>query len=352
MPNLELLSISHAYQKDRTVLEKVNISAETGEIICIIGESGCGKSTILKLIAGLEEPQNGEIYIDKKCIVGQKTYIPPEKRAIGIVFQEPSLFPHKRVIDNVTISIDSKISKKEKIQRAMDMLKSLDMAKYAKCYPHTLSVGQQQKVAIARALAQQAKIMLLDEPFASLDGLSKQKIISQVLPILKSQKITIVLVTHDPAEALTIANRIYVLQNKTIVQSGKAMELYCRPQTLFVANFFGQLNCIEGTVKKSKVETIFGNMEVDMEAGALTEGAKVQLYIRPEAFSIAQDSKIIASVHEIIFLGMTSLVYFKATNGEIYSIRANSDQLPKIGEKINLKLDRSKTFIFAEDAEY
>jgi iron(III) transport system ATP-binding protein len=353
MPNLELFSVSHAYQKDQPILEKVSISAEQGEIICIIGKSGCGKSTILKLIAGIETPQNGEIYIDKECVAGKKNYVPPEKRAIGIVFQEPSLFPHKRVIDNVIISIDSKISKKEKIQRAMNMLKNLDMEKYAKFYPHTLSVGQQQKVAIARALVQQAKIMLLDEPFASLDGLSKQKIISQVLPILKSQKITIVLVTHDPTEALTIANRIYVLQNKTIVQSGSAMELYYRPRTLFVANFFGQLNRIEGTMRNSRVETIFGSIEVDTNTnvGTLADDTKVLLCIRPEAFSVAQDGKISAVVQEIIFLGMTSLVYADTINGEIYGIRINSDQLPKVGEKINLKLDTSKTFIFAEDVQ-
>ncbi|WP_130806377.1 ABC transporter ATP-binding protein [Senegalia massiliensis] len=211
------LSIEHLYFKYRNskkyILNDFNMNIDRGDILSILGESGSGKSTILRLIAGLEEPNKGSIKLNKQILADDSNYILPEKRQIGMVFQDYALFPHMTVSKNIIFGLD-RMNRKEKNKRLNEVLKLIDMVEYKDRYPYELSGGQQQRVALARAIAPQPSVLLMDEPFSNLDSELKSKIRKELKSILNKADITTIFVTHDKEDVKAIANKVILINNE------------------------------------------------------------------------------------------------------------------------------------------
>lgn len=222
-------------------LSDISIKIEKGNVVCLLGHSGCGKSTIVKLAAGIEHPKSGTIFINGKLVASGDTSVPIEERNTGVVFQHPALFLHKTVIENVMFAIKSQF-KKEKYSIALEILKLLNMEKYESAYPNVLSGGQQQLIAIARVIAQDPDVLLLDEPFSNLDIMLKRRIRQHILSLFREKNIPVLMVTHDPQEALEVADFIYVIKNGKIIQSGVSSEVYHSPKDDTLAKFFSELS--------------------------------------------------------------------------------------------------------------
>ncbi|QLK53092.1 ABC transporter ATP-binding protein [Ehrlichia ruminantium] len=338
MIGLQLENVSYKYKKGQFLLSDVNIICKKGEVICLLGPSGCGKSTVLKLIAGLENLSQGSIYINDKVIVNNDFYVPTEKRNVGLIFQHPSLFPHQTVIENVMFAIKEP-PKMQKFQVALDILQSVNMGAYKDMYPDMLSGGQQQLVTIARAIAQKPAIILLDEPFSNLDTVLRLNIRRNVLSLLKSKGITVLLVTHDPEEALEVSDVIYVMRDGHVVQHGTPHEIYYNPKDHMLARFFGEVNHFVGIVRNSYITLPIGKIP----AQSFNDGEEVVVCIRPEAI-ISDPNRGIKGIVEHIkfFNNMVSV----CVEGHSYWMRFNNVMLPQIGDTIFILLDLNKILLF------
>ncbi len=337
MNDLILENISHSYDNEM-VIKEFSLRAKSGGITCLLGPSGCGKSTALRIAAGLENIQNGKIFIGNKNI--SKT--PVEDRNIGLVFQNSSLFPHLTALKNVAFGI-KKSANKQKL--AQNFLKQVRMEDFKDSYPSMLSGGQQQRVALARALAHKPRIMLLDEPFANLDMTLRKTIREEALFLLKSANIPVLMVTHDPDEALQMADKIYVMQSGQIIDEGTPVELYKNPANEFVAGFFGDLNVIHGTVKKGMIQTAIGEFSVKNFA----DSSRIKLVIRPEFIKVSDTqfkNSIKDRVENVRFLGSTTVVYLLVGDVRL-KIKVMNQKTPKTGDKIYFKV--SDFLIFPDE---
>jgi len=239
MSFLEIKNITKCFGT-QTVLKNVNADVEKGELVCILGPSGCGKTTLLRIIAGLESADSGRIFIDgKDC-----TFLPPSKRNFGIVFQSYALFPHMTVLENVLFGLKQKkeLNQAERETKALEMLCLVDLESHRDKYPRQLSGGQQQRTALARAIALSPSYLLLDEPLSALDARVRSKLRAEIRGLQRKLGVTTIMVTHDQEEALTMADRIIVMNNAVVEQIGRPHAVYNRPATSFVANFIGTMN--------------------------------------------------------------------------------------------------------------
>ncbi len=234
---LTIEALSKSYDKGKNnALDNVTIHLKAGDVCAIVGESGSGKTTLVRLIAGLERPDEGSISLNGKVIASVKKFVQPEKRKIGLVFQEYALFPHLTISENILYGI-SKLKNKKK--RAQEMLDLVGLSDLGKRYPHQLSGGQQQRVALARALAPKPSLLILDEPFSNLDAMLRMQLRNEVFDIIKKTGVTVLFVTHDTQDALSVADEIMILQNGRVIQKDAAANLYVKPNTLYVASLFG-----------------------------------------------------------------------------------------------------------------
>ncbi|MCA8907857.1 MAG: ABC transporter ATP-binding protein, partial [Rhodospirillaceae bacterium] len=311
----------------------------------------CGKSTLLRVAAGLEDVQTGEVHIGGRRMAGGGDAVPPERRGVGLVFQDYALFPHLSVLDNVAFGLIG-LDPAQRRRRAAVCLDQVGMAGFAKMYPHTLSGGQQQRVALARALAPQPHVMLLDEPFSGLDVLLRDRVRDETLHVLKRAGTSTLLVTHDPEEAMFLSDRIALMARGRIVQAGPPAELYCYPQTPFVARFFGEVNQIPGRVDGAKVTTPAG----PVDAPDLPAGTPVDVLIRPEALSVSLGTPggVRAYVMAARLLGRTSLVHLRMEGGEAGPIHLHARVpgvfLPAEGTAVSIALDPRQAFVFPSGA--
>ena len=241
---LSFENISHAFSPNAGTLRDVTLSAEPGEVLCLLGPSGSGKTTLLRIAAGIESQTTGRVLMNDREIAGPSVFLPPEKRSIGLVFQDFALFPHLTILDNVRFGLTA-LSREESRREAMIALSRVGLEDYAASYPHVLSGGEQQRVALARALAPRPSVLLMDEPFSGLDSRLKDSVRAETLDILRHSRATAIVVTHDAEEAMRMGDRIALLKNGRLVQVGKAEELYQRPVDLFAAGFFSELNVFE-----------------------------------------------------------------------------------------------------------
>lgn len=290
-PALEMRGLRHGFGS-KEVLKGVSLSVAPGGFLCLLGPSGCGKTTTLRLAAGLETPWEGEIWINGHQVSGPDGTLPPEDRRIGYLFQDFALFPHLTVLDNVMFGIMDR-PKADRQATALEKLTMVGMADYAKAYPHTLSGGQQQRVALARALAPDPQLMLLDEPFSGLDARLRHQIRAETFQVLKDNGVAAVMVTHDPEEAMFMADCIALMDGGNVVQCDVPAALWHRPATPFAARFFGEINELSGTVTGAKVSTALGPLPLPRNAhGAVadwaTEGSEVLVMIRPAAFQLSE----------------------------------------------------------------
>ena len=236
------------------VLQEFNQKFEDGEFITLLGPSGCGKTTMLRLIAGFEKPSSGEIYIGDKLVSSEKEFLPPEKRGIGMVFQSYAVWPHMNVFDNIAYPLKiQKISKSEIEERVNQVLKIVHLEQYKDRFPSELSGGQQQRVALGRALVAQPEILLLDEPLSNLDAKLREEMRYEIKEITKKLKITVIYVTHDQIEAMTMSDRIVLINKGEVQQVAPPQEIYSKPKNMFVANFVGKVDFIKGKVEGSKI---------------------------------------------------------------------------------------------------
>nr|WP_275981965.1 ABC transporter ATP-binding protein [Frigidibacter sp. ROC022] len=338
----------------RAAVEDVSFEVLAGQVVCLLGPSGCGKSTTLRLVAGVDRQDAGTVSIDGRCVAGPGIEVPPEARSVGLMFQDFALFPHLTVAANVGFGVSG--SKAEREERVAELLARIGLSGKARAYPHELSGGEAQRVALARAVAPRPKVMLMDEPFSGLDERLKDDIRDHTLAVLKEEGTAVLLVTHEPDEAMRMADQILLMREGRIVQRGTPYHIYTAPVDRAAAAFFSDINVIRGEVHGALTETPFGQFLAPGHA----EGAAVDIVIRPQHLKIDFDrgghgplptpedgTPARAVVERARFMGRESLVEFRMDHdGSRLSATVPQVFLPKPGTVLWLTIRRDRCFVF------
>jgi len=342
---VSLNNVSKSFGSAKAV-RRLTIDIGKGDFFSLLGPSGCGKTTTLRLIAGLERPDEGSITIDGETMSAHDTWVSPEKRGIGIVFQDYALFPHMTVAQNVTFGL--KGCGRGLVRSRVDELLGLTgLDGLSQRYPHELSGGQRQRVALARSLAPRPRLILLDEPFSNLDADLREELRSETRRILKEQSTTTILVTHDQEEAFSLSDKVGVLHNGALEQDGTPPEIYHQPRSKFVADFVGKADFIDGTVEGRTVRSAFGSFPLDDRLNHHMK--QVELMVRPDDVDFIPDVAGEATIIESRFLGASILYRLKFADGRtIHSIRPSTEIAPA-GSSVRVKLDASHVVIFPKD---
>lgn len=351
MAFLEIRNVSKVFGKNTVAVENFNLDVEKGELVSFLGPSGCGKTTTLRMVAGFETPTTGRIIIDGRDV----TDIPPNQRNVGMVFQAYALFPNMTVAGNIGFGL--KIAKKppEEIkQRVDEMLKLIHMEGFGDRYPYQLSGGQQQRVALARALALRPTMLLLDEPLSALDAKIRIMLRSEIRAIQRELGITTIYVTHDQEEALSISDRVVVMNQGRMEQVGPPFEIYNFPQTEFVAHFVGTLNAVSAEVidPAAQILSLEGQrVQTSHELKGLRPGDKVMIAIRPERLSLANEGKkanlLNGKVENITFLGSIVRIQVLIGQSKFYIDTFNNPylELPRLGEQVEITCSREAVLV-------
>jgi len=287
MSVIELSNVTKQFGQT-LVIKDFSDTFSDGEFITLLGPSGCGKTTLLRMIAGFEKPTTGQISIDGRVVSGPGVFVPPEKREIGMVFQSYAVWPHMNVFDNVAYPLKIQHRSKEEIASKVEkVLETVHLSQYVDRMPSELSGGQQQRVALGRALIAEPKVLLLDEPLSNLDAKLREEMRFEIKDIAKNLKINVVYVTHDQSEAMTMSDRVIVINSGVVQQMGAPAEIYEHPVNQFVADFVGRINFLKGSSENGKI-TIDGVKEPLPYSGELT--GRVEVGIRPEKIRIVDDA--------------------------------------------------------------
>jgi iron(III) transport system ATP-binding protein len=262
------------------LVDGVDLDLRRGEILCLLGPSGCGKTSLIRLLAGLERPDEGTIVAGERTLAGPSCFVPPERRGIGLVFQDIALFPHLTAAENVAFGL-RRLPFPERRRRALDLLDRFQLGHRADAWPHTLSGGEQQRVGMARALAPEPSALLLDEPFSGLDGALRAEVRERVVAGLRASDSAILIVTHDPEEAMLLGDRLALMHGGRIVQIGKPEDCYARPASAAAACLLGRINSLGATVRKGEAECLLGSLP----APGLADGP-AQVLVRPERLQL------------------------------------------------------------------
>jgi iron(III) transport system ATP-binding protein len=358
-PGVALLAIDGlgvAYRAGVAVLEGLALRLERGEIGCLVGSSGCGKTTLLRAIAGFLPVASGTIEIDGLVVSGPHFTAPPERRSVGLVFQDYALFPHLTVEGNVAFGLRT-LGPGERARRVQEMLDLVGLDREARRFPHELSGGQQQRVALARALAPRPSLLLMDEPFSSLDVELRQRLGQEVRQILKASRTTAILVTHDQQEAFAIADRVGVMHHGNLEQWDRPYELYHRPATRYVADFIGQ-----GVFLPAKVLTphnvaielgeLRGKIPLPCQQGCDTcgKGCHVEVLLRPDDVVHDDASSLKAEVLRKVFRGGDFIYTLRLDSGREVLALVPSHHDHAIGERIGIRLDADHVITFSAQA--
>ncbi|MDJ0626972.1 MAG: ABC transporter ATP-binding protein [Rhodobacter sp.] len=338
----------------RAVVDDISLKVRARQVTCLLGPSGCGKSTTLRCIAGVDRPDQGRILVDGKPVCDASVSVPPEARSIGLMFQDFALFPHLTVAENVAFGLSG--NRASKRLRVEELLERVHLSRFVDDYPHELSGGEQQRVALARAIAPRPKIMLMDEPFSGLDNRLRDGIRDETLEILKEEGSAVLLVTHEPEEAMRMADEIALMRDGKIVQQGAPYNVYNAPVDKAAAAFFSDINVIRGTVRGALTDTPFGQFL----APGVPDGTEVDIVIRPQHLKIDFDRDgrgpdptpqdgIAARgvVQRARFMGSESLVEFRMDHDlSILKATVPSVFLPKMGMPLWLTIRRDRCFVF------
>lgn len=341
---LKVVEIDVSYGSTR-VIDQLSFTLDDGRIGCLLGPSGCGKTTVLRTIAGFEQPSRGEVLIDDRVVSDRKRNLPPEKRNIGMVFQDFALFPNMTVGENIRFGLKH-WSAREQQARVTELLAMIGMPASETAYPHQLSGGQQQRVALARAMAPKPSILLLDEPFSSMDVELREQLAREVRNILKQEHITAILVTHDQHEAFAMADEICVMHEGRIQQHDTAYNLYHKPVNRFVADFIGEGVIVPGmVVGGNTVNTELGNIHGLVPKGC-KPGCHVDVLIRPDDIIHDDAASETAVVVERAFRGSDFLYTLRMPSGiEVLSL-VPSHHDHKINETIGIALEFDHLVVF------
>ncbi|RNF34641.1 ABC transporter ATP-binding protein [Paracoccus methylarcula] len=355
-PRLEVQNLIRAFDGQR-VVDRVVFAVEAGQVACLLGPSGCGKSTTLRLVAGVDRPDSGQIFVDGKPVCDGKLHIPPERRSVGLMFQDFALFPHLSVSENVAFGLKGGYSANR--ARVAELLERVRMSSHIDSYPHELSGGEQQRVALVRALAPQPRVLLMDEPFSGLDERLRDGIRDETLALLKEEGTAVLLVTHEPDEAMRMADQILLMRDGRIVQQGAPYNLYNAPADRQAAAFFSDINILNGVVQGALTETPFG----DFLTPGIPDGSEVEIVIRPQHLKIDFDragqgpapthengTAALARVVRARYLGRESLVEFTTDQGGIaLNAVVPGVFLPPADTPMWLMLRRDRVFVFPKE---
>lgn len=347
MLSLERVSLHYG---DNVVVDDVTFEAQTGEVLCLLGPSGCGKTSTLRLVAGLDRPEEGTITIGGQAVSSPKKLVAPHKRNVGLLFQDFALFPHLTVSENISYGLAT-LSREKNLRRVSELLDRVRLQKHAEKYPHMLSGGEQQRVALARALAPGPQLLLLDEPFSGLDTTLREEMAEETLCMLKELGVTSVMVTHDPEEALTMANRIVLMNEGKVVQVGTPKDLFRSPSNVFSASFFGRINQIDGVVEGDFVNTDLGAFRNP----DLPDGAAARVLLRPEAFKIMTQGIDTSSTNALLvcgvqYAGNSSLIRLGIGDWPQphthVDVRCSQAAAFELGDRIPVEIDQDQAFVF------
>ena len=347
-PDLSIDALTHRFDRV-TALEEVSLEIGGGQILALLGPSGCGKSTLLRLVAGLEAIQRGSIAIDGRPVsAAAGLNLPPERRDVGFLFQDYALFPHLSAADNVGFGLQ-RLGDAERRKRVGEVLERVGVSALADAYPHTLSGGQQQRIALARALAPSPGMLLLDEPLSGLDARLRHGLADTLLAVLRETGTTAVVVTHDPEEAMYVADRIGVMRDGRLMQFGPPTAVHDRPASPFVAKFMSDSNRLTGIVGESgTIDTGWGTVD----AGNLPPGRSAQVLIRYQGvgigFDVADSGAVRARVLRSRPIGGNTLVVLEAADrtGETLYARTPARHAPWEGDCVAVTLDPAHVFVF------
>ncbi|GJD48484.1 Fe(3+) ions import ATP-binding protein FbpC [Methylobacterium crusticola] len=329
-------------------LDGVSLEVRPGEVVALLGDSGCGKSTLLRVVAGLERPDEGRVRLDGRLVAGPGVAVPPEARGVGLMFQDYALFPHLSVAENIGFGLRGRPAAAR--EAAASLLEQVGLAGQAGSYPQTLSGGEQQRVALVRALAPGPRLLLLDEPFSNLDRRMRDRVRDETVALLRRTGTTALMVTHDPEEALAVATRIALMRRGRVVQVATGEALYRRPASLFAARFLSDAAEIPARIRGGRAATPLG----PVPAPGLPEGAAVRVCLRPEAVRVGPaGSGADAQVVRRVFLGAASLLHLAVAGLEgLLRVRQPGTGPYGPGDAVGLTLRDGAALVFPdEDAE-
>ncbi|MEM9045455.1 MAG: ABC transporter ATP-binding protein [Pseudomonadota bacterium] len=352
-PRLVLDDISMSFGRQAAVYD-LTLEVGAGEVCCLLGPSGCGKSTTLRVAAGVEHQDRGSVIVDGRIVSGTDRHMPPEDRSIGLMFQDFALFPHLNVAENIAFGLKA-MPKRQRLETVRGYLDKVGLVGYEAKFPHQLSGGEQQRVALARALAPKPRVMLMDEPFSGLDNRLRDDVRDQTLELLKAEGTAVLMVTHEPGEAMRMADRIALMRGGRIVQIGAPYHLYNNPVDREAAGFFSDINTVHGVVNNFQTETPFGLFL----APKLANGADVEIIIRPQHLKIVQDrgeppeptaddgAPARGTVVRARFIGHESLIETRMDHdSSVIKATVPYAWLPEPGTPIWLSLRRDRCFLF------
>jgi iron(III) transport system ATP-binding protein len=321
-----------------TAVDAADLCVERGEFVALLGPSGCGKTTLLRLVAGFEVPDAGEVKLGDRVVAAASTWVAPERRRVGMVFQDYALFPHLTVAENVGFGLP----RRERRARVPIVLALVDLCGLGDRFPHELSGGQQQRVALARALAPSPELVLLDEPWSNIDPLLRGTMRDELARILRSIGVTVVLVTHDREEAFSLADRIAIMRDGTVVQTGPPEELYLEPANRWAAEFVGVGNFLPGQIEGELVETSLGAFPV-----ANLNGARVvEALIRPEQLELSLDEAGIGEVVGREFRGHDVFYRVRLADGATVISQRPSTEVVPLGSRVSVHPHERRVTVF------
>lgn len=336
---ITLDSVRKSFGSTRAV-DGVSLTVDSGEILALLGPSGCGKTTLLRLLSGFEQPDAGSIAVGDQIVADDGSWVPPERRNVGMVFQDHALFPHRSVASNVGFGVP-RAQRATRVREVMDLV---GLTGLEDRMPSQLSGGQQQRVALARALAPEPRVVLLDEPWSSVDALLRESVRADIISILRAAHATVVLVTHDREEALLLSDRVALMNGGRIVQHGSPEELYFAPVDRWAAEFVGPGNLLPGDVHHDTVTTAVGRFpthSADSATGA------VDALIRPEQIGLHPAAGGASEIVDREFRGHDVLYRVRLADGTVISAQRPSIEILTVGARVDLSPSPTPVTVFA-----
>jgi len=340
------LAFEHVSRRygDKLALADVTLDVPPGKVLCLLGPSGCGKTTLLRIAVGVERPSAGRVLVDNQEVAGPNRFVPPEKRGVGLMFQDFALFPHLSILDNVAFGLRS-LTKAEARAEAHAALERVGLGHYANEYPHILSGGEQQRVALARAIAPRPGVLLMDEPFSGLDPRLRETMREDTLAVVHETRATCIVVTHDAEEAMRMGDAVALMRQGRVVQTGTALDLYREPKDIFVARTFSDFNEMPARIDKGSAVTPLGTFP----AAGLADGTETIVCVRQGGVRFWPAGKgVPGRILDARFLGDLALVEV-AVQGldDPILARVREADVPPQGTEVGVSVDSSAVLIFA-----